>query len=89
MRKAFTLIELLVVMVIMTVIMGMVVPQGSKLLDSFQTRLKVTKEKQELSKQKSVSFLQAKEQEVEALGAIYKISNKGVLTKREKSNDNN
>lgn len=88
MRKGFTLIELLVVMIIMVVVMAMVVPQGSKILDSFQKRLEVTKEKQELSKQRSVSFLQAKEQTLDILDARYEISDKGVLAKHEKSDDN-
>jgi len=76
-------------MVIMTVIMGMVVPQGSKLLESFEKRLTTTKERQELSKQASMSFLQAKEQTLELLGKTFSISNKGVVTEHEKSNDNN
>lgn len=76
-------------MVIMIVIMGMVVPQGSKLLISFQKRLQTTKESQELSKQASMSFLQAKEQTLYLLGETFSISSKGVITKHEKSNDNN
>ena len=73
----------------MTVIMSMVVPKGSKMLDGFQKSLETTKERQNLSKKRSESFLQAKAQHVEMSdGSSYDISKKGVLTKYEKSNDN-
>ncbi len=89
MRKGFTLIELLVVMIILTVIMSMVVPKGSKMLDGFTKRIETTKEKQNLSKQRSMSFIQAKAQTLKmSNGSSYDISEKGVLTKHEKSNDN-
>ena len=87
MRQGFTLIELLVVMVIMVVVMGVVMPQGSKMLDSFQKQLEKKKASQEIQKQKSISFLQAKEQTIKLLGKTFIISNKGVL--HESSNDNN
>jgi len=89
MRGAFTLIELLVVMVIMTIVMAMVIPEGSKLLKSFEKRLDTTKESQELSKQASLSFLQVKEQTLQLLGKTFSISSKGVITAHEKSDDNN
>ena len=88
MRKAFTLIELLVVMIIITVVMGMVVPQGSKMLDSFQKSIEKTKDQQKLSKERSYAFIRAQETNIDILDAHYHISSKGVLTKYEKSNDN-
>jgi len=67
----------------------MVVPKGSKMLDGFQKSLETTKERQNLSKKRSESFLQAKAQHVEMSdGSSYDISAKGVLTKYEKRNDN-
>lgn len=89
MRHAFTLIELLVVLIILVVVMSMVMPQGSKMLDSFEKNLKNTKEEQNLSKQRSISFLQSKAQTLQMSdGTTYDISEKGVLTKHEKSDDN-
>jgi len=88
MKAGFTLIELLVVMIIMVTIMGLVIPKGSKMLDGFQNSLNKTKDKQKLSKERSLSFLGAKEQTIDILGASYHISAKGVVTKYEKSNDN-
>ncbi len=78
----------MVVMVILTVLMAMVVPKGSKMLDSFQRSIQVTKDKQTLSKKRSLAFLQAKETTIDILGFSYHISDKGVMTKYEKSNDN-
>ena len=88
MRKAFTLIELLVVLVIMVFVMGMIIPQGSKMLSGFEKRVSITKDKQKLSKLKAMSFLEAKEENITLLGINYFISNKGVITKYEKSDDN-
>ena len=89
MKRAFTLIELLVVMMIITVVMGLVVPKGSKMLDGFTKSLEVTKEKQRLSKERSLAFIRANEIDIDILGISYHISSKGVLTKHEKSDDNN
>ena len=79
MRKAFTLIELLVVMIIMTVIMAMIVPKGSKMLDSFQRSVQVTKDIQKLSKERSLAFIQAQAKDINISGKSYHISSKGVL----------
>lgn len=89
MRKAFTLIELLVVLVIMTFVLGLVVPKGSKMLDGFQRQINITLEMQELSKERSLAFIKAKEKNIDILAKHYNISAKGVLTEYEKSNDNN
>lgn len=88
MRSAFTLIELMVVMIILVIIMAMVIPKGSKMLDSFEKSVQKTKDKQKLSKARSMSFLQAKEQDLNISKKFYKISAKGVITEYEKSNDN-
>ncbi len=88
MKKGFTLIELIVVMVIMTILMSMVMPKGSKMLESFERNLQKTKDTQKLSKERSMAFIYAKEKTIDILNATYHISSKGVLTKYEKSNDN-
>lgn len=88
MRKGFTLIELLVVMIIMTTIMAMVVPKGSKMLDSFSKNLEITKERQKLSKERSLSFIQGEEKNIDILDNSYHISSKGLLTKLKQNNDN-
>jgi len=89
MRSGFTLIELMVVMVIMTVVMGLIIPKGSKMLDSFQNYISKTKDMQTLSKERSMAFIEAKEKTLNILDSNYHISSKGVLTKYETSNDNN
>ena len=70
-------------MIIMTTIMAMVMPKGSKMLDSFSKNLEITKDKQKLSKERSLAFLQAKEKTIDILDASYYISEKGFLTKLE------
>lgn len=72
----------------MVVVMSVVVPNGAKMLSSFEKKLEITKDTQKLSKERSMAFIQAKESTLEILDATYHISSKGVLTKYEKSNDN-
>jgi len=88
MKRAFTLIELLVVLVIMTVIMGLVIPQGSKMLDSFKNSVSKIQQKHQLSLDRSSAFIKAEEKKVQMDGIEYDISAKGVLEKDEKSNAN-
>jgi len=88
-RRGFTLIELLVVMSIITIVMGVVIPKGAKMLDGFEQSLKIVQAKQSLSKARSLSFIQAKEKHIDILGNSYYISSKGVITKNEKSNADN
>lgn len=78
----------MVVMVIMIVIISLIIPKGSKMLDSFQNYISTTKDKQTLSKERSMAFIQGEDKTLDILDASYHISNKGVLTKYEKSNDN-
>ncbi len=89
MRRAFTLIELLVVVVILILVMAMIAPKGAKMLGAFERSMKNTKDKQKLSYERSDAFLQAREKNIDILGASYRISSKGVITQYEKSNDNN
>lgn len=75
-------------MIIMVVIMSLIMPKGSKMLDSFQNSLNKTKDKQNLSKERSLAFIHSEEKNLDTQDASYHISAKGVLTKYEKSNDN-
>lgn len=85
-RSAFTLIELLVVLVVLTLIMGVVVPKGAKMLQNYQKSLNKMKSEQKLSKYKAEAFLQAQDINITMGKKIYHISKKGLVF--EKSNDN-
>ena len=89
MKQGFTLIELLVVMMILTVIMGLIVPKGSKMLDAFERTVNKLEDKHTLSQEVSKAFLGANEKFIDILDKNYYISSKGVLTEYEKINDNN
>jgi len=78
-RKAFTLIELLVVLVILTLVMAVVIPQGAKMLSSYERSLIKIKAKQKLSKDKAEAFLQAQDINVTISKKNYLILKKGVV----------
>jgi prepilin-type N-terminal cleavage/methylation domain-containing protein len=86
-RKAFTLLELLVVLTIITLVMGVVVPKGSKMLSSYEHSLDRMKDKQEISKMRATAFLQAKDEKLKLKDKEYKFTKKGIIL--EISNDNN
>lgn len=88
MRKAFTLIELLVVLVILALVMAIVVPKGSKMLQGFKKNLDKLEGIQKLAQERSICFLSVKAKTIDILGVKYLISDKGVVIKYEKSNDN-
>lgn len=87
MHKAFTLIELLVVLVILTLVMAVVIPQGAKMLSSYENSLRKIKANQKLSKVKSQAFLQAKDINITMGKKSYLVVKKGVIV--EISDDNN
>jgi len=86
MRSAFTLIELLVVLVIITLVMGVVIPKGAKMLSSYQHSLSRVEEKQNLSNTRANAFLEAKDFNLTQGKKKYIITKKGVIV--EISNDN-
>lgn len=79
MKQAFTLIELLVVLVILTLVMAVVIPQGEKMLSSYENSLAKIKVKQKLSKDKAKAFLQAKDINITIKNKHYLILKKGVI----------
>ena len=86
MRQGFTLIELLVVMVIIVVIMGLVMPMGSKLLNSFEKQAQKIEDEHSLQISKAYAFIEATPKDINLSFGNYHISLKGVIS--EISNDN-
>lgn len=86
MKKGFTLIELLVVMIIITVVMGLVAPKGSKMLDGFTKTTKKIQEEHNLSMQRSFAFIGSQEKNITVLDTHYDISSKGVLSEKSDAN---
>jgi len=86
MKQAFTLIELLIVLVIMVLVMGVVVPQGAKMLDRYQKNFKRMEAKQKLSQSKAYAFLTLQEQNNSIDDKNYTTNIKGIVL--EKSYDN-
>jgi prepilin-type N-terminal cleavage/methylation domain-containing protein len=78
-RKAFTLIELLVVLVILTLVMAVVIPQGAKMLSGYERSLTKIKAKQKLSKLKAKAFLKAKDINITFYNKNFLILRKGVV----------
>lgn len=79
MRGAFTLIEVLVVLIILTLVMAVVIPEGSKMLSGYKNSLMKIKEKEKLSKNKAEAFLQAKDINMTISNKHYIILKKGVV----------
>ena len=79
MREAFTLIEVLVVLVILTFVMAVVIPQGAKMLASYEKSLTKIKTKQKLSKSRAKAFFQARDLNVSIEKKQYRILKKGVV----------
>jgi len=79
MKTAFTLIELLVVLVIITLVMGVVIPKGAKMLSGYEKSLARIQDKQTLSKAKAKAFLEAKDIDIHLGDKTYHITKKGVI----------
>jgi prepilin-type N-terminal cleavage/methylation domain-containing protein len=79
MRRAFTLIELLVVLTIVTLVMGVVVPKGAKMLSGYERALAHSQERRALSRARAEAFLEAKTVDISVLGTRYHITDKGVM----------
>ena len=86
-REAFTLVELLVVLTIMAVVMGVVVPIGSKMLNRFKGSIQKNKEVQNLSKMRADSFITLQEHNATVESKVYKTTKRGVIIETSKHND--
>lgn len=87
MKNAFTLIELLVVMVVIALVMGMVVPMGSKMLSSFTNYTEDAKDYNAFKAKQFYSFIEANQTQATYLGKDYTISSKGVIREITSSDD--
>ena len=87
MRNGFTLIELLVVLTIVTLVMGVVVPKGVKLMSSYEHSLDRMEDLRNISEQRAKAFLLAKEISLNIGNKQYLFTRKGEII--EISNDNN
>lgn len=80
MRSGFTLIELLVVLLLMTVVLSVTVPMGSKILKQFQNYVQKIDNKHQLNQEQAFAFIEAKEKNFLLEDINYSISVKGVRT---------
>ena len=78
-RHAFTLIELLVVMVVIALVMGMVMPMGSKMLKSFTTFTEDAKDYRHFKETQFYAFIEANASKVKYQDKYYAISAKGIV----------
>jgi len=79
MKSGFTLIELLVVLLLMTVILSVTVPMGSKIFNQFQAYVKRVENKHQLNQEQAFAFIEAKERYFFLKDVNYTISVKGVV----------
>ena len=81
MRSGFTLIELLVVLLLMTVVLSVTVPMGSKIFNQFQNYVQKVDDKHQLNQKQAYAFIEAKKNYMILEDINYSISIKGVLSK--------
>ena len=87
MRGAFTLIELLIVLVIMVLVMGVVIPQGSKMFTKYQKNFDKMQVKQQIFKNKAYSFLTLEKKSLILNDINYTTTIKGVIIEKRHDND--
>ena len=80
MRSGFTLIELLVVLLLMTVVLSVTVPMGSKIFNQFQNYVQKVDDKHQFNQEQAFAFIEAKERSMMVEDINYSISIKGVIT---------
>jgi len=79
MRSGFTLIELLVVLLLMTIILSVTMPMGSKIFNQFKSYVENVEKKHEFNQKKAFAFIEAKEKYIVFDDINYTISQKGVI----------
>jgi len=78
-KSAFTLIELLVVLLLMTVVLSVTVPMGSKIFSQFQNYVKKVEEKHDFNQKRAFAFIEADEKYIFFEDKNHTISKKGVF----------
>ena len=79
MKSGFTLIELLVVLLLMTVVLSVSVPMGSKIFTQFKSYVKKVEDKHDFNQKRAFAFIEADEKNVILDDINYTISKKGVI----------
>jgi len=79
MKSGFTLIELLVVLLLMTVVLSVTVPMGSKIFKQFKSYTKKIEDRHKLNTEQAFAFIEAKERYMVVQDINYSISIKGVI----------
>ena len=79
MKSGFTLIELLVVLLLMTVILSVTVPMGSKIFNQFQAYVRKVDNRHQLNQEQAFAFIEAKERYFVLEDINYTISIKGFI----------
>lgn len=60
--------------------MSVIIPKGSKMLESFEKSLLRTEQNQQLSKNRSNAFIKAENRELAIANKKYYISSKGIIS---------
>jgi len=79
MKSGFTLVELLVVLLLMTIVLSVTMPIGSKMFTQFKNYVSKVEKKHEFNQKKAFSFIEAKEKHIMLDDINYTISQKGVI----------
>ena len=79
MKAAFTLIEILITLILLSLVMGIVVPSGVKLLDQFSLIVKKQQEETLFQLKRANAFAASERVEALYLGKRYTIKPNGIL----------
>jgi len=75
-------------MIILVLTMALIMPQGTKIVESVEKKIKIVKNDHNLSQIRSNAFLKAKDNKVKLFGKSYHISAKGFISEDETSYNN-
>jgi prepilin-type N-terminal cleavage/methylation domain-containing protein len=79
MKSGFTLVELLVVLLLMTIVLSVSVPMGSKIFNQFKNYVKQIEDKHDFNQKKAYAFIEADEKNIILNDINYSISKKGSI----------